>query len=116
MSDPSLALQKAVRERLVASAAVTALLPADSIFDRHARPERFPCIVLGEGQVLFARPGDPVAYRFNETAAFALRKIRRAAGPLVDTGGVRASMRPQHLRCGRCDTRSKPSISSGVAE
>ena len=54
MSEPSLALQKAIRDRLVATLEIVALVPADNIFDRSARPERFPCIVLGDGYSDFA--------------------------------------------------------------
>lgn len=50
--DPSLDFQKAVRSQLVATSAVTALVPATAIFDRNARPEVFPCVLIGEGQVL----------------------------------------------------------------
>lgn len=50
MTDVSVKMQKAIGARLVSDAAVTALVPAANIFDRHARPERFPCIILGEGQ------------------------------------------------------------------
>jgi hypothetical protein len=49
MTEPSLALQKTIRARLIAAGAVTALVPADAIFDRSARPERYPCIIIGEG-------------------------------------------------------------------
>lgn len=44
----ALALQKAVRTRFTSYAPVTALVPADNILDRNARPELFPCIVIGE--------------------------------------------------------------------
>ena len=44
-----LALQKAVRARLIATSAVTALVPAASILDRHARPAPDPSIIIGEG-------------------------------------------------------------------
>ncbi len=47
--DPSLALQRAVRARMIAASAVTALVPASAILDRRSRPEVFPCIILGEG-------------------------------------------------------------------
>lgn len=57
---PALALQKAIRARLTADASVTALVPADAILDVHGLPERFPCIILGEGQEL---PADTVARR-----------------------------------------------------
>lgn len=50
MTAVSVMMQKAIRDRLVASTEVLALVPAANIFDRHARPERFPCIILGEGQ------------------------------------------------------------------
>ena len=50
--DPSLAMQKAIRARLVGSAGVTALVPQENILDRNARPEAFPCVLLGEDQVI----------------------------------------------------------------
>lgn len=52
MMEPSLVLQLALRTRLVATAAVTALVPATAILDRNARPEVFPCILIGEGQTV----------------------------------------------------------------
>jgi hypothetical protein len=39
-----------VRTRLTGYAPVTALVPADNILDRNARPEVFPVIVIGEDQ------------------------------------------------------------------
>jgi hypothetical protein len=50
--DPSLAVQKAIRARLVATAAVTALVPAASILDTNQRPAPVPSIVIGEMQVV----------------------------------------------------------------
>lgn len=47
---PELTLQKAVRERLISSAGVVALVPADNILDRNQRPNPDPSIILGEGQ------------------------------------------------------------------
>lgn len=44
-----LAFQKALRARLVATPAVTALVPAASILDRNERPNPDPSIVIGEG-------------------------------------------------------------------
>ncbi|MCC6736517.1 MAG: DUF3168 domain-containing protein [Bauldia sp.] len=61
MIDPSLALQAAIRQRLATTSAVTALVPADAIFDRHGRPERFPCVLLGEGQTLYSHLWDTYA-------------------------------------------------------
>lgn len=46
----SLTVQKAIRARLVASSGVTALVSADSILDRNARPAPDPSIIIGEGQ------------------------------------------------------------------
>ncbi|AQZ50529.1 DUF3168 domain-containing protein [Martelella mediterranea] len=45
-----LALQKAIRDRLASSPAMTALVPAANILDRNARPAPDPSIVIGEGQ------------------------------------------------------------------
>ncbi|WP_353641965.1 DUF3168 domain-containing protein [Mesorhizobium sp. WSM2239] len=50
--EPSLDLQKSLRNRLVATSAVTALVPATSILDRNARPELDNAIIIGEGQTL----------------------------------------------------------------
>lgn len=46
----SLALQKALRLRLVATSAVTDLVPAAAILDRNARPNPDPAIIIGEDQ------------------------------------------------------------------
>lgn len=47
---PELALQKAVRQRVISTAEITALVPATSILDRNERPAPSPSIVIGEGQ------------------------------------------------------------------
>ena len=52
MPDAALAVQKAIRARLVGSAAVTALVPAASILDRNERPAPSPSIIVGESQVV----------------------------------------------------------------
>ncbi|WP_017930017.1 DUF3168 domain-containing protein [Limimaricola hongkongensis] len=44
-------VQKAIRARLVASPAVTALVPATGIVDSHQRPAPRPGIILGESQL-----------------------------------------------------------------
>lgn len=46
------ALQKAIRLRLVSSPAVVALVPAQNIVDRNSRPAPNPSIVLGEDQAV----------------------------------------------------------------
>ena len=45
-----LAIQRALRARLVTSPAVTALVPAASILDTHKRPAPRPGIILGDAQ------------------------------------------------------------------
>ena len=55
MTDPSLAVQKALRARLIATAAVTALVPANSILDHNQRLAPDPSIILGEDQVVDAK-------------------------------------------------------------
>ncbi|MHB2165727.1 DUF3168 domain-containing protein [Alsobacter sp. R-9] len=59
-----LALQGALRTRLIETEAVTELVEPNAIFDRHSRPERFPCVVIGEGQAIV------------ENADFARRLVR----------------------------------------
>ncbi len=46
----SLAVQKAIRARLVGWPGVVALVPASKILDRNSRPAPDPSIVLGEDQ------------------------------------------------------------------
>lgn len=56
-----LAVQTAIRARLVGTSAVTALVPATSILDRNASPAPRPGIVLGEAQVV--DEGDSIGRR-----------------------------------------------------
>lgn len=53
MFEPSLALQTAIRAKLIASPAVTSLVPADRIRAGAARPDLFPTIILASGQTMF---------------------------------------------------------------
>lgn len=64
--EPSLAIQAAIRTRLVASSAVTSLVPAASILDRNARPVPFPSIIIGEGQSV---PDEGIARNRHEVFA-----------------------------------------------
>lgn len=54
-----LALQKAIRARLVASGQVVQTVPAANILDRNERPNPRPSIVIGEGQSV--DEGDSIA-------------------------------------------------------
>jgi hypothetical protein len=53
--EPSLDLQKAIRARLLASADLMALLPADNVLDSTGRPELMPAVGIGEGQTVYRR-------------------------------------------------------------
>jgi hypothetical protein len=53
--DPSLSLQKAIRQRLIASPELAALVQATNILDANGRPEIMPAINMGEGQTIFRR-------------------------------------------------------------
>lgn len=61
--EPSHELQKAIRVRLVASSALTSLVPSANIVDRNGTPAVFPSILLGEGQTI---PGGDIARRRHE--------------------------------------------------
>ncbi|RZN10286.1 DUF3168 domain-containing protein [Bradyrhizobium genosp. SA-3] len=54
-SDPSLALQKAIRSRLIASPELMALVQAEHVLDANGRPEIMPAVYIGEGQTIFRR-------------------------------------------------------------
>lgn len=54
MTEPSLALQTAIRARLVNTPAVMALVAADQVRDGGTRPEQFPTIIIGDGQTVVA--------------------------------------------------------------
>jgi len=47
-----LALQQAIRARLVTTSGVTTLVPATNILDRNSRPSPDPSIILGEDQAV----------------------------------------------------------------
>ncbi|OAF13927.1 DUF3168 domain-containing protein [Bradyrhizobium neotropicale] len=54
-SDPSLALQKAIRERLIASPELMTLVQADHVVDATGRPEIMPAVYIGESQTILRR-------------------------------------------------------------
>lgn len=56
--EPSLALQSAIRARIVAASSVTSLVPTSSILDVNKQPGTFPAIIIGEAQTL---PDDGLA-------------------------------------------------------
>jgi len=97
MPDPTLALQKAIRTRLVETAAVTALVPATSILDTNQRPAPSPSIMLGEDQMV-----DPnllisrTAVRIFSTLHIWKKEIS-LAGVKEIAGAVRAAINRGHL-------------------
>ncbi|WP_430251695.1 DUF3168 domain-containing protein [Neorhizobium sp. DAR64860/K0K1] len=56
---PEVALQTAVRARLIATPGVIALVPSANILDRNERPNPRPSIIIGEGQAV--DEGDTIA-------------------------------------------------------
>lgn len=50
MSEPSLAAQKLMMQKLRARPSLIDII-GNNIFDRHAVPEVFPCVLIGEAQV-----------------------------------------------------------------
>lgn len=52
--EPTLAIQRAIRARLISDSAVTALVPVDRIFDGEWNTENLPCIIIGEGNVNYS--------------------------------------------------------------
>ncbi|MCF6370975.1 DUF3168 domain-containing protein [Rhizobium halophilum] len=49
MIEPTLALQTAIRTRLVTNATITALVPAAHIRAGSTRPDKTPCIIMSDG-------------------------------------------------------------------
>lgn len=89
MGEPSLVLQKAIRARLIVSAGVTALVPANAIIDRSGAPELERCIMIGDGQTVFAD-----RYRTFHSSAYSdlhiwvkeagLRTSKEIGGAIID--------------------------------
>ena len=75
MTEPTLALQTAIRAALVASPAVTALVPADHIRAGSSRPEDLPAIMMANATTVMqgrASSGQYVASVFLDLHVWAL--------------------------------------------
>ncbi|MBN9335380.1 DUF3168 domain-containing protein [Devosia sp.] len=86
-----LAVQTAVRTRLIGSASVTNLVPANHILDRHSRPAPDPSIIIGEGQAI---EGDRID-RSDQTVFLDLhiwKKEPSLEGVKAIAGAVRAAI------------------------
>ena len=53
MIEPTIALATAMRAALIATPAVTALVPADHIRTGSTRPDKTPAIIIGDGSTTF---------------------------------------------------------------
>lgn len=91
MTEPSLALQAAIRSRLNASSAVIGLVPSNAIVDRNSTPVLDNSIVIGEGMTT---PDDGLSRSRHE--AFADLHIWRKEPGLVGAkqvaGAIRAAL------------------------
>lgn len=91
-----LAVQKAIRARLVESLAVTALVPATNILDRNARPAPDPSIIIGEDQTIDeARLARNVVRVYSTLHVW--KKEPGLAGVKLIAGEIRAAIRPANL-------------------
>lgn len=95
MSEASLQLQMAIRARLLDTPAVAALVPATSIFDRNSRPEKFPCIIIGDAQTVL----EPLTLTRSHVRIFADLHVWTNEDSLVDvkfiSGEVQRSLSPK---------------------
>jgi hypothetical protein len=92
-----IALQKALRSRLIATSAVTTLVPAASILDRNQRPAPDPSIVIGEGQS--TDEGDSLSR--NRVSVFldlhVWKKEPSLAGVKIIAASIRVAIRSRRL-------------------
>jgi hypothetical protein len=90
---PELALQKAIRSRLVATAAVTVLVPTASILDRNERPAPSPSIIIGEGQAI--NDGDSISRSLTRVYLdlHVWQKETSTVGAKTITGAIRAALK-----------------------
>lgn len=86
-----LALQKALRARLIAATGVINLVPASSILDTNQRPAPMPSIILGEGQSL---EGDRIDRRDQRVAmdVHVWKKEPGLAGVKAVSGAIRGAL------------------------
>lgn len=104
------ALQTAIRLRLAATPAVTALVPAASILDVNQRPAPVPSIIIGEGQSM---EGDQVDRRDQRVIMdLHIWKQEPGLGGVKDIAGAirtaihSARLSPVGWHCGDCRVSS----------
>jgi hypothetical protein len=91
-----LAVQKAVRDRLINTAAVVALVPAASIRDSHSAPIPDPSIIIGEGQAI---EGEDIARKSQRVILdlHVWKKEPSLAGVKAIAGAVRTALHSERL-------------------
>lgn len=89
--EPSLPLQAAIRARLVASSAITSIIPATAIVDRNATPALDHSIVIGEAMT---GPDDGIARHRHMIVAdvHVWRKEPGLVGAKQVVGAIRAAL------------------------
>lgn len=92
MSDPPLALRKAIRTRLTASSGVTSLVPASAILSTADRPERFPCILIRDGSAIY---GDNYSAFFDQVFADLHIWAANDEDAMKISGAVREALTPE---------------------
>lgn len=94
---PEIALQKAIRARLVGTPAVTGLVAAASILDTNARPAPDPSIIIGEGQAV--DEGDSISRTLTRVYLdlHVWKKEPSTAGVKAIAGAIRAAVKAGKL-------------------
>jgi hypothetical protein len=90
--EPGLAIQRSIRARLISDPAVTALVPPERIFDGRWRTENMPCVIIGEGNVLYSDEYES----FHEEAYLDVHVWTREEGFELArqiTGAIRAALK-----------------------
>lgn len=84
-----LALQRAIRGRLVGSPAVVAVVDPVNIVDRHGAPMAFPSIILGEDQEVDAE----ITFARRHVRAFAILHVWDRASTFVTVKTIAGAIR-----------------------
>ena len=93
-----LAVQKALRARLVATPEVVALVPASAVLDRNQRPAPSPSIILGEAQAI----GEDDDLQRTRTRVFHTVHVWKKEASLEGVKAICGAVRTA-LRAGRLD-------------
>lgn len=90
---PEIALQTAIRARLVSEGAIIMQVPAANILDRNERPNPSPSIIIGEGQSI--DEGNSIKRSLTRVYLdlHVWKKEASTAGVKAIAGAIRASLR-----------------------